>query len=239
MGVFIGWSGKNTNSYLVAQALRTWLEDTIQGCEPWVSAQDIDAGERWGTELFAQLDKHSVGIVCVTKENQAEPWLNFEAGALAKQLKGDQQDESRVCPLLIGMTINDVTGPLQLLQTVPLDEEGVFKVLRMVNKFGISKSLPDEALKRGFEKWWWPDLQERLKEMQVPEQQPVKSSRPVPEILDEILSIVRSIDRATSRSTENGTVHGRDRETGVGLRSTKNGLRFGPIPLRRNRKLRW
>jgi hypothetical protein len=53
----------------------------VQGCNPWVSAQDIDVGERWGTELFIQLDKHSVGIICVTKKNQAEPWLNFEAGA--------------------------------------------------------------------------------------------------------------------------------------------------------------
>jgi TIR domain len=92
MGVFIGWSGKNTKSHLVAQALRTWLEETIVGCEPWVSTLDIDAGDRWGTELFSQLDKHKVGILCVTKENQDQPWVNFEAGALAKQLKGDTQD---------------------------------------------------------------------------------------------------------------------------------------------------
>jgi hypothetical protein len=199
MGVFIGWSGKNTKSYLVAVALRSWLEETIQGCEPWVSTQDIDAGDRWGTELFSQLDKHKVGIICVTKENQDQPWVNFEAGALAKQFKGDQQDESRVCPLLIGMTINYVTGPLKMLQTMPLGEEGIFKVLRMVNK-SMPKPLSDETLKSGFDKWWWPDLQERLEEMQVPEQQPVKSSRTAEEILDEILSIVRSIDKATNRS---------------------------------------
>src|SRR5260221_2046911 len=100
MGVFISWSGKNTKSYMVAEALRRWLEQVVQGCNPWVSSLDIDAGERWGTELFTQLDKHHVGIICVTKENQAQPWLNFEAGALAKQLKGEKADESRVCPLL-------------------------------------------------------------------------------------------------------------------------------------------
>lgn len=83
MSVFISWSGKNTKSYMVAVALRRWLEQVVQGCNPWVSTQDIDAGERWGTELFTQLDNHNVGIICVTKENQAEPWLNFEAGALA------------------------------------------------------------------------------------------------------------------------------------------------------------
>jgi TIR domain len=118
MGVFISWSGKNTKSYMVADALRRWLEQVIQGCNPWMSSQDIDAGQRWATELFAQLDNLSVGIMCVTKANQGEPSLNFEAGALAKQLKGDKPDETRVCPLLIDMTENDVTGPLKLLQMV-------------------------------------------------------------------------------------------------------------------------
>jgi hypothetical protein len=99
------------------------------------------------------------------------------------------------------MTANDVTGPLKLLQMVPLDEEGIFKVLQMVNKHGTPTAYKDETLKTNFEKWWWPDLQKRLEEMQLPEQQPEKSSRPVPEILDEILSIVRSIDKSTSRAT--------------------------------------
>jgi hypothetical protein len=36
--------------------------------------------------------------------------------------------------------------------------------------------------------------------MEVPEHQPEKSSRPVPEMLDEILQLVRSIDKATNRA---------------------------------------
>jgi hypothetical protein len=201
MGVFIGWSGKDTKSYLVAVALRGWLQQVVQGCDPWVSSQDIDAGDRWGSELFTQLDKHGIGIICVTKENQDGPWLNFEAGALVKQLKGDRLEETRVCPLLIDMTTNDVTGPLKLLQTVPLNEVGMFKVLQMVNKNGTSKALPDDVLKRAFDKWW-PDLEGELKEMKLPEQQPERPSRTVPEMLDEILTLVRSIDKATNRISD-------------------------------------
>ena len=74
MGVFISWSGKSTKSHRVAEALRDWLRLVVQGCEPWTSSLDIDAGERWGSELFNQLDKHGVGIICVTKEN-APVWL--------------------------------------------------------------------------------------------------------------------------------------------------------------------
>jgi TIR domain len=199
MGVFIGWSGKNTKSHQVAEALRRWLKQVIQGCEPWVSSQDIDAGERWVSELFGQLDIHKVGIVCVTKENQAEPWLNFEARTLAKQMKGDKSEESRVCPLLIDMTENDVTGPMKLLQMVVLDNDGIgmFKVLQTVNKSG-TKPLSDDELKGSFD-MWWPTLQTELDKMKVPEKQPEKSSRSWDDILDEILTLVRSIDKATTR----------------------------------------
>jgi hypothetical protein len=54
MGVSIGWSGKNTKSHHVTEALRAWLGQVIQGCEPWVSTVDINAGERsaFGTAIF-------------------------------------------------------------------------------------------------------------------------------------------------------------------------------------------
>jgi hypothetical protein len=84
MGVFISWSGENSKSHKVAKALQEWLDYVVPNCEPWMS-HDIGAGESWYTELFAQLDFHKVGISCVTKKNQKEPWLNFEAGALAKK----------------------------------------------------------------------------------------------------------------------------------------------------------
>src|SRR5450432_2782908 len=124
MGVFISWSGKNTKSHMVADALRRWLEQVIQGCNPWMSSQDIEPGERWFRELFTQLDNLNVGIICVTKTNQGEPWLNFEAGALAKQLNDDYANASRVCPLLIDLNENDVTGPMKLLHMMPLNEKG-------------------------------------------------------------------------------------------------------------------
>jgi len=42
MSVFIGWSGKSTKSHQVAEALRDWLGQVIQGCDPWISTVDID-----------------------------------------------------------------------------------------------------------------------------------------------------------------------------------------------------
>src|SRR5258708_12621608 len=197
MGVFISWSGRDTKSYAVADALREWLEQVIQGSKPWMSAQDIDAGQRWGTELFSQLDNQSIGIICVTKANQAEPWLNFEAGVLAKQLKGDNLNESRVCPLLIDLDANDVTGPLKLLQMMPLNEEGMFRVSKMVNDHAIPAALSPDVLKRTFDKRW-PELKEELDQIVVLDDRE-KETREPQDILEEILGIVRSPDKPVNQ----------------------------------------
>ena len=113
MKVFISWSG--SKSQHVAEALREWLPDVINSVEPFVSSEDIHAGARWQRELASQLDLSNFGIVCVTRENQAEPWLNFEAGALAKAV-----DVSRLIPLAIDLKPSDVELPLGEFQAQPL-----------------------------------------------------------------------------------------------------------------------
>ncbi|SRR5258708_27163606 len=78
MGVFISWSGKNTKSYAVADALRQWLEQVIQGSKPWMSAQDIDAGQRWGTELFSQLESIYLELLRCTDPNLRLPFVQLD-----------------------------------------------------------------------------------------------------------------------------------------------------------------
>jgi hypothetical protein len=54
------------------------------------------------------LQDTDLGIICLTKANQHEPWLMFEAGALAKHLT-----TARVIPLYIDLGPAQVTGPLE------------------------------------------------------------------------------------------------------------------------------
>jgi hypothetical protein len=82
MGVFISWSGKNSISYKVAMLLRDWFPKVIQTVKPFLSAVDIDAGSQWTSQMFQALKETQVGIICVTRTNQAEPWINFEAGSV-------------------------------------------------------------------------------------------------------------------------------------------------------------
>src|SRR5215470_12920914 len=88
--VFLSWS--KDRSKAVAQALSEWLPDVIQEIQPWISTS-IPAGARWGKDIAAALATIKLGIICVTYENQHEPWLLFEAGALAKTL----DDNTYVC----------------------------------------------------------------------------------------------------------------------------------------------
>jgi hypothetical protein len=118
MQVFISWSKETSLSF--AKVLRNWLPDVIQQVHPWVSKVDIDKGERWAAELSEKLDGLTEGLICVTAENQREPRLNFEAGALARSL-----GRGRVRPILLGIDPTEVTGPLST-------EDMTREVLRLV-----------------------------------------------------------------------------------------------------------
>ena len=93
MKVFISWSGSRGKH--VAMALKNWLSRVVQACKPWISV-DIGAGRRWNSDLSQSLQECQFAVVCITPESQDEPWILFEAGAIAKAL-----NESFVCPDLM------------------------------------------------------------------------------------------------------------------------------------------
>lgn len=65
---------------------------------PFVSDADIEAGARGLDDIKDELDGTRFAIVVVTRDNQNAPWLNFEAGAISKQLSGSI---NRVAPCLV------------------------------------------------------------------------------------------------------------------------------------------
>jgi hypothetical protein len=127
--VFISWSGKQ--SQRVAEALRSWLPDVINAVEPFVSEIDIEKGSVGADVIAEQLHKSTFGIVCLTRDNQTRPWINYEAGALSKSV-GD--DRSKVATLLIDLDgPREVTGPLTAFQATRLrDKEDMKKLVRSI-----------------------------------------------------------------------------------------------------------
>lgn len=124
--MFISWSGAKSKA--VGSALNEWLPKAVQ-VEPFMSASDIAAGERWLPEINAQLEGTQFGIVCVTKDNQFAPWINFEAGAIGKLV-----GESAVAPLAIDLSVSDVKQPLGQFQVKTMDKEGITDILRALNE---------------------------------------------------------------------------------------------------------
>jgi hypothetical protein len=109
--VFISWSGEKAKDF--ALELRDWLPFVIHDLDPWVSDADIDSGSMSMQDIHGQLAETKYGIICTTAENQAKPWINYEAGALWKSV----DHQSRVVPLLIDLEIAEVQSPLKNFQS--------------------------------------------------------------------------------------------------------------------------
>lgn len=189
MRVFISWSG--TLSREIAEALRDWLPCVINSVEPFVSAQDIYAGSRWQSEIANQLESTNFGIVVVTSDNQEAPWLNFEAGALAKAV-----DASRVVPLAVNLKPADIKQPLGQFQAQPLTVAGVTKIVESIND-ACEPGLTDQLLQRAVNKWWG-DLETAVGEtLERAKSRPqaTEPRRGERDLLEEILTGVRSLLR--------------------------------------------
>jgi hypothetical protein len=185
MEVFVSWA--KPTSRAVAEALRDWLPDVVQSVRPWMSSADIGAGERWSAKIAEALATSKIGIICVTAENQREPWLLFEAGALAKTL-----ENTRVCPFLINLKPQDLAaGPLTQFQAKEANEAGTFELVSTINKALGAEALAEDRLRRLFERSW-ADLKAKLE--CLPSSANI-THRTSDEMLGEVLETVRSISR--------------------------------------------
>ncbi|GAB3986531.1 hypothetical protein GCM10027615_78930 [Plantactinospora veratri] len=155
-----------------------------------MSSEDIDKGQRWGSELSELLATTSQGLVCVTSDNVSEPWLNFEAGALAKSVTA-----ARVRPVLLDVRPADVTGPLAQFQATSLTEKAdVFKLMASLNA-STDKPMDQPLLKKSFDRAW-SEFDEAVNQLaRMPEDGKVKAVRQSGDKIDEILSLVRDLER--------------------------------------------
>src|SRR6266571_5453343 len=194
MKVFISWSGKRSHS--LADALHDWIPLVLHYVEPWLSQADIEAGQRWAEQVDKELEASNFGVICVTQENVASPWVLFEAGALAKSLQG-----SRVIPLLLDLEFRDITGPLAQFQAKKVDQSGLFEVVQSLNQIA-PHPVPEDRVKQLFDALW-PELEKKV--AAVPKASvPTKHARPQPEILEELVASVRSLDSKFREIAEDG-----------------------------------
>jgi len=193
MDIFITWSG--SRSLAVAEALRDYLPMIVNAFNPWLSKKSLEKGVNWSTELTAALAKAKAGIICLTPSNLAEPWILFEAGAIAKAVT----EKPRACTLLIGLKSSDVKGPLTQFQDTKLTRDDLLQLVQNLNAGLGEAAIKETQVERTFD-LVWPKLEERIDLNKLPSDGPTdKPERKPDDLLTEILDTVRSTSQENFR----------------------------------------
>ncbi len=195
MKIFISWSGPRSRK--VAEYLSGWLRKLPLTVRPWVSKEAIDPGTRWEKELSEALEGTTFGILCLTPENQLEPWICFEAGALSKTV-----EKTYVIPYLIDMGPNDLKQPLKQFQAIEANKDGTLKLIKTIHKASGDDAHSIEDIKETFDALW-PKLEGHIetakKEVSEP---PAAKEAGFPEIKFELYKIVVLLESLSSRMTK-------------------------------------
>ncbi len=148
MNIFVSWAGRESQS--IALILRDRLPRVLPYVQPWVSTVDIRKGTRWDQELWSRLQATSYAIICATPDAVRSPWVNFEAGVVARAVGV----ESHVSPVLFGMPPNAVGGlPLGKFQCTEFTEIDIGRLLKAIN-ISAGEPIPESEIAQRFRRWW-------------------------------------------------------------------------------------
>nr|WP_218680384.1 toll/interleukin-1 receptor domain-containing protein [Rhodococcus qingshengii] len=192
--VFISWSGSRSSN--IAKVWHELLKDMFERVEPFMSSTDIDAGARGFDDIKAKLDGSSFCIAIVTKETENAPWINFEAGALSKQVSNAHV---RIVPCLVGYeNEGDLLGPLKQFQAKMLDRDGIIDILKALSKV-VPIDWSDKA--KHFDRLW-DEYDEKFQIAQkVSNSQP--AGRREKDMLKEVVSLTRDINEQVATLVAN------------------------------------
>ena len=159
MRLFLSWSG--SLSHQVAIELREWFRIILPTIEPFVSTEDIRKGGHWSTLLAHNISQSDRGIVCVTKSNFENPWLQYETGALQQS-----HQEPVVYTLLIdAIRAERLYGnPLSLFQHTKFEREDFRRLVGSLNNDLSVGARSVADLDDVFEQYW-PRLEQKRNEL--------------------------------------------------------------------------
>ena len=185
MRIFLSWSG--VRSKHVALALREWLPLVLHYAEPWLSEKDIQAGDRWATEVGKELESSAFGVLVLTRENLSAPWMLFEAGALSKAFSA-----AAVCPFLVGVDFSDLTGPLSQFQAKKAHRDGMLELIEAINARAPSPVPPDRL--RDLMTALWPRLESSFARLPSGDVASGTKPRSQAQVLEDLVSSVRRLE---------------------------------------------
>ena len=161
MKIFLSWSGPRAER--IAHLVERALLSVYPGVRFFHSSEGVTAGETWRSVIGERLSECDFGIVFLTPDRPNAPWLQFEAGAIAKRLRF-----ARVVPFLVGVHLRDVSSPLQAYEPTvigidPAKNKAQF--LRLLESIAVSSPSPLKVKFSVFhDESWWSELDERLRQ---------------------------------------------------------------------------
>jgi hypothetical protein len=200
--IFISWSGDASRE--MALLLREWIGRVLQYADPFVSSKDIAKGAQWLVTISEELADTAEGIVCVTPTNSQAPWLNYEAGALAKTT-----GQTSVRTVLLGLKPRDLPSgaPLSNFQhTNAVEKEEMFSLVESIHIRSGRTSVPLNKVQWAFEQAW-PELETALKAIDLNQDTapPQVEERDEKTLLQDVLREVKDISISLARLSE-GTI---------------------------------
>ena len=217
--LFLSWSSDAKN---IAAEFKEWIENLLPTISVFFSDDDIDKGERSITVLFETLDKCSIGVLVLTQRSVASKWVHFEAGALSKGPK------SRVMPLLVGMSVSALSGPLAQLQaTESGSRDAMRRLVHVIN--GATTLIQPDRVDKQFDRIWpsWEAAVARAA-LVGPADQTMTETDPVTSKLDRVLQRLELIEQNLARGAFSGPLNRRASERGPTLWGSELlGLKMG------------
>jgi hypothetical protein len=154
-----------------------------------MSAEEIEKGTRWESNVAVELETSNFDLLCMTPENLSAPWIYFEAGALAKVV-----EHSRVAPILFQLRPSDIQGPLTQFQAVTLtDQDDMMRLLKSINPAAGNEARAESYLEKAFI-GLWNQLDAQITALPEPLLKPddvVPSAITMQPIIEEILVLTR------------------------------------------------
>jgi hypothetical protein len=125
--VFVSWSGEASGR--IANEFSQFIIDVVPRAKVFLS-KEIERGKLWSVKIAEALQKCEIGVICLTPDNLASPWVHYEAGALAKTLG----ERTRLCSYLLdGLSVKDLKEPLSEFQASKPDKDSTRELLRSIN----------------------------------------------------------------------------------------------------------
>ena len=154
--IFLCWS--KDRSKAIAQAWAKLLPEIVTG-KPILSIE-FQKGREWSAILRKDLDEAKTGIVFLTPENLASPWLHFEAGALATAVGRRNGD---VFTYIYGFDPGKLAGPLSAYQSTVAAKEDTWRLVRDLCAAMECEPPPEEVYSK-----CWAKLEGALEEIPAP-----------------------------------------------------------------------